>query len=130
MSPASTTSPRARRSERLGIDIEAVHLGRPELCGGQRQHTRAAAVVDDARTGAEVPIEPRQAQRRARMTAGAERQPRIECHHNRAGLGDLLMVRAYPQTPAEAQRVKVSEPLALPDASSQLVHADEGGVKT
>src|SRR6266853_3897886 len=75
-------------------------------------------------------IEPRQAQRCARMTAGAERQPRIERHHDRAGLGDLLMVWAYPQTPTEAQRVKVSEPFALPDALSQLVHADEGGVQT
>src|SRR2546421_5929081 len=75
-------------------------------------------------------IEPRQAQRRARMSAGAERQPRIERDHDRAGLCDALMVWAYPQTPSEAQRVRVSEPLALPDALGQLVHADEVGVQT
>src|SRR5438477_372627 len=40
------------------------------------------------------------------------------------------MVWAYPQTPSEAQRVKVSEPLALPDALGQLLHADEDGVQT
>src|SRR5256884_1068040 len=75
-------------------------------------------------------IEPRQAQRRARMTAGAERQPRIERDHDRAGLGDALMVWAYPQTLSEAQPVKVPEPLALPDALGQLVHADEVRVQT
>src|SRR5205823_13438170 len=75
-------------------------------------------------------IEPRQAQRRARMTAGAERQPRIERDHDRAGLGDALMVWAYPQTASEAQRVEVFDPLALPDALGQLVHADEVGVQT
>src|ERR1700738_422490 len=75
-------------------------------------------------------IEPRQAQRRARMTAGAERQPRIERHHDRAGLSDALMVWAYPQTLPEAQRVKVLEPLALPDALGQRLGADEGGIHT
>src|SRR2546430_3965436 len=75
-------------------------------------------------------IGPRQAQRRARMTAGAERQPGIERDHDRAGLGDALMVWAYPQTASEAQRVEVFEPLALPDALGQLVHADEVGVQT
>src|SRR6267142_1108676 len=94
-----------------------------------KQCTCAAAIVDNARTGREVRIEPRQAQRRARMTAGAEGQPRIERHHDRAGLADALMVWAYPQTLPEAQRVKVLEPLALPDALGQLLRADEGGVQ-
>src|SRR5438034_2207413 len=40
------------------------------------------------------------------------------------------MVRAYPQAPPEAQRAKVSEPLALPDALGRLVRLDEGGVQT
>src|SRR5204862_7430645 len=91
----------ARRAERLGVDIEAVDLARPELGGRQRQYSRAAAIVDDARTHREVRIEPREAQRGARMSAGAECESRIERHDDGTGSADALVTRTYPERSEE-----------------------------
>src|SRR5438309_2046118 len=98
MSPASTTSPRARSSDaKRGA---SVHKGPDRMFASS---TSAAAGSVSGRSCT------------------------CTC---RAGPGDALMVWAYPQTLSEAQRVEVFEPLALPDALGQLVHADEVGVQT
>jgi hypothetical protein len=74
-------------------------------------------------------IEPRQAQRGRGMSAGAERQPRIERHHDRVGRGHALVMRADPQPPPEAHGVKVPQPLALPGPIGHLPRGDAGGIE-
>src|ERR1700752_1974451 len=69
-------------------------------------------------------IEPREAQRRGRMSAGAECESRIERHHDSLGCADALVMRTSPQPPAEAHRMKVLEPLTLPDAVGHYPHLD------
>src|SRR5207237_8134793 len=103
---------------------EAVDLAGPALAGRQRQCPRAAAIVDDARTRCEVRIEPREAQRGARMSAGAECESRIERHDDGTGGADALVTRTYPEPVTEAHRMKVLEPLALPDAVGHRPHLD------
>src|SRR5437764_1220648 len=72
----------------------------------------------------EVRIEPREAQRGARMSAGAECESRIERHDDGTGSADALVTRTYPEPVTEAHRMKVLEPLALPDAVGHRPHLD------
>src|SRR5207302_1302697 len=71
-----------------------------------------------------VRIEPREAQRGARMSAGAECESRIERHDDGTGSADALVTRTYPEPVTEAHRMKVLEPLALPDAVGHRPHLD------
>src|SRR5215472_6259874 len=61
------------------------------------------------------------------MRAGAEGESGIERHDHGARLIDALVARANPQPPAEAQRMKVLEPFALPDAVGDVLRADQSG---
>src|ERR1700733_14481329 len=105
-----------------------MHLAGPEPAGGKPEHARAAAIVDDPRAALEMRIEILQAQRGARVRAGAESEPGVERHYHGVGIDDPLVARADPQPPPEAQRVKVLEPLALPGAIGQRRGGDRRGL--
>src|SRR5690606_9121347 len=105
----------ARSDERLRVDVVAPRLARTELDGGKRKDARAATEIDDARTLFEMGVQPFQAQRRTRVRAGSKRETGVQPHDHGTRLGDLLVMRADPEPPAEAQCMKVVEPFTLPD---------------
>ena len=65
-------------SHRLRIDVDAIDVRCAELGGGDRQYTRAAAVIEHALAAANRPLQIGQHELRARMGAGAEREPGID----------------------------------------------------
>ena len=118
----------ARGDRGLRVQVVAVDPRGTETGRGQRQHARAATVVDDGLACGQVRVEPGEAQRSRGMRAGAERQARIQAHDDGVGVVRWrLMARHDPQPAAETHRMEVLEPLALPDLVLDACHADMVG---
>ena len=90
----------------------------PSLAAAMRQHSRAAAVVDDARAGGSRAASSQSRHSAVRgMRAGTKREPRIERDDDRApGPSPAHGAALTHSRRAEAHGVEILEPLAFPDA--------------
>ena len=88
---------RSARSACGSMSVPAT-VARAELRGGDREDAGAAAVVEHALAAATTRLaQPREAQPRGRMRAGAEREPRIEREVERRGIGRRAPRRHDPE---------------------------------
>jgi hypothetical protein len=69
---------RAARGDRLRVDVDADDCAGAELRSGDRQDSRAAAVIEHALAAAKLRGEPGEAQPRRRVRAGTECEPGVE----------------------------------------------------
>ena len=106
----------ARGEQRLRVDVERVGAARAELERRDRQHARAAAVVDDLQARA---APRRRAIRRHSAVEAWVPVPKARPGSSRtttaSALCDRLVPRADPQPAPEAHGVEVAQPFALPD---------------
>src|SRR2546427_5606371 len=109
-------SARVRRGgvERLRIDIDRVDPRGAELCCGDRQYTRPAAVVEDTLAAAQFPLEKAQHEPRGGMAACAERQPGVEPNHGAAIRRRRMPARTDPEACADLPRRKLRLTAAHP----------------
>ena len=68
----------ARREQRLRVVVDCERAVRAEHERCEREHARAAAVVEQRAAAHDVALEPIEAQRRRRMLARAEREPHVD----------------------------------------------------
>src|SRR5690606_19339294 len=80
------------------------------------ENAGAATVVEHGATGQWLTVEPFQAERRGGMGAGTEGEARIERQNYRVGIRRLAPAGANPEPLAEAHRLEVIHPGALPGA--------------
>src|SRR5439155_15191636 len=122
-------SARVRRGgvERLRIDIDRVDPRGAELCCGDRQYTRPAAVVEDSLAAAQFPLEKAQRESRGGMASCAERQPGVEPNHGVAIGRRRVPARTEPQAWAGLQRRKLRLTAAHPVLILELIRAESRG---
>lgn len=82
--------------------------------GGNRQNPRAAAEIQHVAVFQVLAIEPFQAQRGGRVSAGAERQAWVQQQVHRVRLRGGVPARDNPQALAEAHRLEAIHPAAFP----------------
>ena len=132
----------ARGQQRLRVDVHGCRAARPQPQRRDREDARATAIVDHVRVrqpGVCARVQPFEAECRGGVRAGSERQSRVELQqHEVAGSAvrghvRALAARTYPQPPAEAHRMEVLQPLALPgtvgDGLELRPLADQRGVE-
>src|SRR6185437_12787633 len=113
----------------LAVDVEAARGTGSQAQCCQRQHTRAAAEVDDLAPLRRMRIEPLEAQCGGWVSARAKGQPGIQSYDRGGGIRDSLVVRADPESHSEPHRVKVTQPLPLPGAIGYLPRLQQGLVE-